>query len=177
MNISTIVIVSIGVAALILIGLFIVYKKFRSSEDPFEDMDGEEFEEFCAELLERKGFVNVELTAKSHDYGIDIFADYDGVNYAIQCKCYSDPVGIKAIQEAYAGKDYYCCMVAVVMTNQSFTKTAIEFASRLNVLLWDGDYVTDLIRKYGCGKKYQIVSDATPINTQEKKGIKRFFGK
>ena len=52
---------------------------------------------------------------------------------------------IKAVQEAYAGKDYYGVMVAAVMTNQNFTKSAVEFTKKLNVILWDGDHVMNLI--------------------------------
>lgn len=175
MDIRMIAIVCVGIAVLIIMALWIVYRRIQSDNDLFEDMDGEEFEEFCAELLEKKGYENVELTGKSHDKGVDIFADKDGVSYAIQCKCYSEPVGIKAVQEVYAGKDYYCCMVGVVMTNQSFTKSAIEFASRLNVLLWDGDIVTDFISKDGNIKKYQIVDDEKL--THKKRGIKGLFKK
>lgn len=158
MDIRSIAIVCVGIAVLILLALWIIYRKCHNNDDLFEDMDGEEFEEFCAELLEKKGYENVELTGKSHDKGVDIFADMNGVSYAIQCKCYSEPVGIKAVQEVYAGKDYYCCMVGVVMTNQTFTKSAIEFASRLNVLLWDGDVLAGLIDRYGKVKNYQIVT-------------------
>ncbi len=122
-------------------------KRGESEDQIFNDMEGRDFENYCAELLEAKGFENVETTPGSHDYGIDIIADKDGISYAIQCKCYSDTVGIKAIQEAYAGKDYYGSMIAVVMTNQAFSKTAIEFADKLNVVLWDGDYVMNLIHE------------------------------
>lgn len=168
-DIRTIAIACIGIAVLIMIALWIIYKKSHSFDDIFDDMDGEEFEEFCAELLEKKGYENVELTGKSHDKGVDIFADKNGVSYAIQCKCYSEPVGIKAVQEVYAGKDYYCCMVAVVMTNQSFTKSAIEFASRLNVLLWDGDVVSQLMIDSGTVKNYQIVTEMP--KKSDKRGI------
>lgn len=160
-DMKTIAIVAVGIIILIALFIWVLNKKHSIFKDPFKDMEGEAFEEYCAELLEKSGFKDVELTQKSHDMGVDIFADKDGVSYAIQCKCYSDPVGIKAIQEIYAGKDYYCCMVGVVMTNQYFTKPAIEFADRLNVLMWDGDYVQDLMRKYGTGKKYQIITNST----------------
>ncbi|MBQ8666811.1 MAG: restriction endonuclease [Lachnospiraceae bacterium] len=131
----------------------------HSSDDDemFDDMDGAEFEQYCAELLEAKGFENVEMTPPSHDYGIDIIADRDGISYAIQCKCYSDSIGIKAIQEAYAGKDYYNAMIGAVMTNQSFTKTAKEFADKLNIVLWDGDYVMDLIHEVAIPEKKSMI--------------------
>ena len=102
-------------------------------------MPGLEFEHYCGELLEANGFTEVQVTQASGDYGVDILAKKDGITYAIQCKRYSAPVGIKAIQEIYAGKDYYDCMVAVVMTNQYFTSNAIEAAKKLKVLLWNRD--------------------------------------
>ncbi len=154
-NIITIAIVIIGIAVLAFLAAWIWYMKRNGSDDDqiFEDMEGQEFENYCAELLEAKGFENVETTPPSHDYGIDIIADKDGISYAIQCKCYSDTVGIKAIQEAYAGRDYYGSMIAVVMTNQYFTKNAIQFAEKLNVVLWDGDYVMKLIHEVAIPEK------------------------
>ena len=158
MDIKTIIIIIIGIAVLALLAAWFWYMRRQSSNDElFDEMEGTEFEEYCAELLEAKGFENVELTPASHDYGIDIIADKDGISYAIQCKCYSDPIGIKAIQEAYAGKDYYKAMIGVVMTNQGFTKSAREFADKLNVVLWDGDYVMDLIHEVALPEKKGII--------------------
>ena len=148
MNTATIIAVIIGILVLVFLAVWIWYMKRNNGDDQiFDDMEGVEFENYCAELLEAKGFENVETTPPSHDYGIDIIADKDGISYAIQCKCYSDSIGIRAIQEAYAGKDYYGSMVAVVMTNQYFTKNAVEFAKKLNVILWDGDYDMSLIHE------------------------------
>lgn len=115
--------------------------------DAFEDMEGHEFERFCADLLRQKGFVDVEVTKGSGDYGIDILAEKDGVTYAIQCKRYTAPVGVKAVQEAYAGRDYYDRMVGAVMTNQYFTTPAVEAAKKLKILLWDGGYVESMMEE------------------------------
>lgn len=115
--------------------------------DAFEDMDGHEFEYFCADLLEQRGFVEVEVTRGSGDYGIDILAEKDGVTYAVQCKRYTAPVGVKAIQEAYAGRDYYDRMVGAVMTNQYFTAPAVEAAKKLKILLWDGGYLESMMEE------------------------------
>lgn len=102
-------------------------------------MDGHAFEEYCAELLRRNGFVEVSVTSVSRDYGIDVLAEKDGVTYAIQCKCYEDKVGNHAVQEAFSGCAHYNRMVAVVMTNSEFTESAIETAETNRVLLWDGE--------------------------------------
>lgn len=144
MDIKTFIIILVGLLALVILAIWMIKSRMRGETNPFTNMEGEEFEEYCVHILEKSGFRDVEMTPRSHDYGIDIFAKKDGITYAIQCKCYSDTVGIKAVQEAYSGKDYYDCMVGVVMTNQGFSKPAIDFAKKLNVVLWDGDYISEL---------------------------------
>lgn len=110
-------------------------------------MEGHEFEYFCADLLRKKGFIEVEVTKGSGDYGIDILAEKEGVTYAIQCKCYQVPIGVKAIQEAYAGRDYYDRMVGAVLTNQYFTTPAVEAAKKLKILLWDRGYLESMMEE------------------------------
>lgn len=112
-----------------------------------DTMEGHEFEHFCADLLQRNGFTDVEVTKASGDFGIDVLAQKDGVTYGIQCKCYSDTVGNHAVQEAFSGAQYYHRMVAVVMTNNYFTPAAIETAQRTNVLLWDRDKLLEMVSK------------------------------
>ncbi len=139
----------IAVAAVVLFltvaAIWIFIRKGKRKTDAFEDMEGHEFEFFCADLLRDRGFVEVEVTRGSGDYGIDILAEKDGVTYAIQCKRYGTPVGVKAIQEAYAGRDYYDRMVGAVMTNQYFTSPAVEAAGKLKILLWDGGYLEEMM--------------------------------
>lgn len=137
-------------AAVFLLVLFasivvLLLRRGRKKSDLFEDMEGHEFEYYCADLLRQKGFIDVEVTKGSGDYGVDILAEKDGVTYAIQCKCYTNPVGVKAIQEAYAGRDYYDRMVGAVMTNQYFTSPAVEAAKKLKILLWDGGYLESML--------------------------------
>lgn len=112
-----------------------------------DEMEGHEFEYYCADLLKERGFLEVEVTAGSRDYGVDILAQKDGVTYAIQCKCYNGPVGVSAVQEAYAGRDYYDCMVGAVLTNQYFTAPAVEAAKKLKVLLWDRGYLEEMMEE------------------------------
>lgn len=141
-----ILIVAAVVLVLIILGLlFYNYKRKKPSK--LDEMEGHEFEYFCAGLLEEHGFREVEVTKGSGDYGVDILAEKDGVTYAIQCKVYSTPVGVKAVQEAYAGRDYYDRMVGAVMTNQYFTKPAVEAARKLKILLWDRGYIDEMMEE------------------------------
>jgi len=140
-----------GVAAVVLI-VFIVYRiaiRFGKSQldSDIDFMEGVDFEKFCAELLKKRGFIEVEITPASGDFGVDILAEKEGVTYAIQCKRYNEPVGVKAIQEACAGREYYDRMVGAVMTNQYFTAPATEAAKKLKILLWDRGFLDSMLEE------------------------------
>ena len=118
--------------AVLIIGFFL-RRKFRKYQ-PVQD--GLEFEVLCTQIL---------TTPTTGDYGVDIFAEKDGVRWAFQCKYYTNPVGVRAVQEIYSGRDFYHCMVGVVMTNSRFTKNAVTLANELNILLWDGNMLDKLL--------------------------------
>jgi len=111
----------------------------------FDNMEGHAFERFCAEILAYNGFTKVQVTQGSRDQGVDIIAYKDDIKYGIQCKCYSSDIGNKAVQEVYAGKNFYNCDVAAVLTNRYFTKSAIELAQKNRVHLWDRRKLSELI--------------------------------
>lgn len=129
--------------------VFTVTRKYRKKYDinSLDEIEGHEFERYCAELLKKRGFEEVSVTKGSGDYGVDVLAEKDGVTYAIQCKAYTTPVGVKAVQEAYAGREFYDRMVGAVLTNQYFTKPAVEAAKKLKILLWDRGYLDSMIEE------------------------------
>lgn len=104
-------------------------------------MDGFAFEEYVANLMQKNGFHNVEVTKKTGDYGADVIAQKDEIKYVVQCKYYKSLVGIEAVQQIYSAKKYYRAHVAIVATNSVFTKAAKTLASQLNVVLWDCDAI------------------------------------
>lgn len=111
----------------------------------FDDMDGHQFEHFCANVLSQNGFENVSVTSGSGDQGIDIIAYKDDIKYGIQCKCYHSDIGNKAVQEVYAGKAYYNCHIGIVLTNRDFTRSAIELARNNGVILWNRTKLLQMI--------------------------------
>lgn len=143
---NTIMYIVLLLIIVILIIMTVVIKKNKHDES-VDNMEGHEFEYYCAQILVACGFENVAVTKGSGDYGVDILAEKDMVTYAIQCKVYSEPVGVKAVQEVYAGRDYYDRMVGVVLTNQYFTENARNAAKKLKVLLWDRDYLKAMEKK------------------------------
>lgn len=135
------------VSFIIVVFVFFLKRRRKGEQEDFDILEGHEFEYYCAQLLQRKGFVDVEVTKGSGDYGADILAEKDGVTYAIQCKCYTAPVGVKAVQEAHAGRDYYDRMVGAVLTNQYFTNPAVDAAKKLKILLWDRGYLESMLEE------------------------------
>lgn len=146
---STTIIIIILFFLIFLVAVFAITRKYRRKYDirSLDEIEGYEFERYCAELLKKRGFEEVSVTKGSGDYGVDVLAEKDGVTYAIQCKAYATPVGVKAVQEAYAGREYYDRMVGAVLTNQYFTKPAVEAAKKLKILLWDRGYLDSMIEE------------------------------
>ena len=122
-----------------------VFRKGVLSVGELDTMDGIAFEELACEILVANGFEIAENTPASGDYGVDILAQREGMSYAIQCKRYLEPVGLEAVQQVYAGRAYYECHVAVVLTNQTFTSNARHLADKLGVVLWDRDTLRNLL--------------------------------
>lgn len=107
-----------------------------------DGMTGQEFEKTIAGLFERKGY-DVEITKGSGDQGIDIIARRAGKCIGIQAKCYTGTVGNHAIMEAVGGMKYYDCDSCMVVTNSTFTKSALELARVNAVELWDRGILID----------------------------------
>lgn len=114
------------------------------SED-FDNMEGHDFEQFCAKVLRGNGFENVSVTQGSGDQGVDVLAEKNGIKYAIQCKRYTSDLGNAPIQEVFAGKQIYGCHIACVMTNRYFTQGAKDAANATGVILWDRDSLKKMI--------------------------------
>ena len=152
MDQSSVIFISImsaaGLAVLVFAAFLVSMRwKRRRRSQLMDEMEGHDFEYFCADLLRKNGFLDVEVTKGSGDYGVDILAEKDGVTYAVQCKCYNAPIGVKAVQEVYAGRDYYDRMVGAVMTNQYFTSAAVAAAGKLKILLWDRGYIDSMMEE------------------------------
>ncbi len=118
---------------------------FLTLSSSIDVMNGHTFEYWCAELLRQNGFTDVSVTPGSNDQGIDVLAYKDGLKYGVQCKCYSNDLGNKPVQEATTGRAVYGCDIAVVMTNRHFTKGAVEAANATGVWLWDREKLAQMV--------------------------------
>ena len=106
--------------------------------DEIDKMTGEEFELFTAAVLKGCGFIIEELTKTTGDYGADIIVSFAQIRIAVQCKRYSHPVGVKAVQEVISAMKHYDGEEAIVITNNYFTNQAEILAEDNEVVtLWD----------------------------------------
>lgn len=115
-----------------------------------EDMDlmsGQEFEGAIADIFKKMGY-KVALTPITKDQGVDIIAERGEIRLGIQTKCYTGKVGNAAIQEVVAGKNYYKLNRCMVITNSTFTTSAIELAKANNVILWDRRILIEKVNSY-----------------------------
>jgi HJR/Mrr/RecB family endonuclease len=99
-----------------------------------DTQDPIQYEKRVKEILTIAGF-EAKTTKKTGDYGVDIVATKDGRKYIFQCKLYSKPVGLSAVQEVNTGRNFYKADVAIVITNKTFTPAARRLANSSNVEL------------------------------------------
>lgn len=108
---------------------------------------GNDFEDECENALDGMGY-DVKHVGKTGDFGVDLIAAKDGVEIAIQCKNWDAPVGVKAVQEVYAGGRYYGNERFAVISRTGYTAMAVEMAAVLGVYLCDNadnfDYKADI---------------------------------
>lgn len=126
----------------ILIKMKMTPKNADRTLEQIDNMTGAQFEEFVAAVLEGNGYEILEMTKSTGDFGADIIAHRNEENFAIQCKRYAKPVGVKAVQEAISAMKHYNCDRCLVVTNSRFTKQAMELANDNEVVgLWDRNFL------------------------------------
>lgn len=125
------------------------------------------FERLTQRLLRECGFVQVEVTKKSGDGGIDGTGKLkiNGIfsfNVAFQCKRYSGSVGASEIRD-FRGSLTTNIEKGILITTGTFTKQAKEEASspgKQQIDLIDGEEFINKIAEFGIGvrevKTYEI---------------------
>ncbi len=119
-------------------------ESFRSKTvEQVDQMPGIPFESYVCALLESRGY-SVENIRASNDFGVDAIATKGEEKISIQIKRSSRPISRRAISDAVAGKVFYRCNRAMVITNSTLTKPAKVFAKgsdcdtveRAELLVW-----------------------------------------
>ncbi len=102
-----------------------------------DKMDGVSFERRLALLFKTLGY-KVTTTAVTGDFGADLVITRSGEPKTIvQAKRSARSVGVSAVQEAYTAMSHYQAERAMVVTNNIFTRQAVQLASESGVVLCD----------------------------------------
>jgi HJR/Mrr/RecB family endonuclease len=114
------------------------WRSDRETIQWLRSMTPTEFEEYIADLFSRLGY-HSEAVGRSHDGGIDVIAEKDGVKNYIQCKKYiTQMVPVSAIRDFYGaiagqltnGQAYF-------ITTNGFTLESRKFAEDKPIELID----------------------------------------
>jgi len=166
---------------------FTYYSNAREcvAPEPLIIASGEEFEKFLCGKINDLGCATCEMTKASGDQGVDLVVTVGGRKLAVQCKLYSSPVGNDAVQQVIAGKLFYKCDAAMVVSNAKFTDSAHELANAAEVMLVDYHEITNVIMRMSNGLSGQESEDellekaisAGDSVAIESGLLKRFFAK
>lgn len=107
---------------------------------------GEDYENYIKDRLEEEGF-SAKLTPATGDQGVDLIVQTSNGKVAVQCKYYSSKVGNQAVQEVNAGKVFYNCSYAAVVSNNGYTPAARKLAYSLGVCLCNENSLISLLKE------------------------------
>lgn len=109
-----------------------------------DKMKGVQFEQYLSVLFKSLGYEST-VTKASGDYGADLILIKNNKKIVIQAKRYSKNIGIRAVQEIRAAKDHYQANEAWVVSNQAYTRSAIELSKTSNVKLIGREQLIEMI--------------------------------
>ncbi len=148
---------------------FVAGEKWRSDRELLQwllGMKPAESEDYNTGLFYRLGFTT-RAVGQSHDGGIDVIAEKDGIKSFIQCKKFiTSEVTVGAVRDFYGsladrianGKGYF-------ITTNKFTLEAEKFAEDKPIELVDGH---DLIRYIRMVRKETLKPESVPNQTSSK---------
>ena len=123
------------------------FRKEKEKEEDIYDFEsiktGEEFELYLKKLFTRIGY-DVETTKASGDQGADLILVKNRVKTVVQAKFYSSPVSNKAVQEVVGAIKFYNADKGMVVTNNTYTKSALELADANNIEMIDGKKLEEI---------------------------------
>lgn len=130
------------------------------------------FERLCQRLLRESGFIQVEVTGKTGDGGIDGkgIARINGFlsfHIFFQCKRYQGSVGARDIRD-FRGAMQGRADKGLFITTGNFTRDAIKEATRDGappIDLIDGEQVCNKLKEFSLGVKTELIEEVS-INSE-----------
>lgn len=122
-------------------------------KDPF-DVSPYKFEEICSNLLEKEGYKTKWKKGKfikQHQIDIEARKGLFNKSYFIECKKWSNPIGMKELRDFYGKIDDESGLMnkkhGIFITSSYFTKPAKEYAKKKNIELIDGKKLRKMLEK------------------------------
>ena len=129
-------------------------------------MNAYDFERFCMQLLKVYGFINVAVTQKSRDGGIDghgkLKVGLAYMNVAFQCKRWNNTTISRKEIDAFRGAIQGEYEQGIFFTTSSFSKEAMNYSIKkgaVPVILIDGIMIVDFMIE----KQFGIEHEDLPI--------------
>lgn len=115
------------------------------SQETIDGMSKREFTLFLENLLETQGYI-VNSTPTSMKQGADLLLYKGKKRIAVQAISIQPdfPVHVSAVKNALAGQSYYSCTESWIITNSSFTDTAVSWAEKEGVHLINRKMLLDM---------------------------------
>lgn len=126
------------------------------------------FERLCQRLLRESGFVQVEVTGKSGDGGIDgkgivRINGFLSFHVIFQCKRYKGSVGSGEIRD-FRGAMQGRADKGIFITTGNFTRESIKEATRDGappIELIDGELLCDKLKEFNLGVKTELIEEVS----------------
>ncbi len=143
------------------------YRKVEKAEpvNPLLNMSWREFEGLVAEFFKRRGYV-VKLTGgDGPDGGVDVVLSKGNDKYLVQCKQWKAyKVGVQIVRELYGVMSATGAAGGFVITAGEFTPDAIAFAKGLNINLFNGARLQQMIRDNDKAAALELVQAQAEID-------------
>lgn len=95
------------------------------------------FEFLAGEYLKQEGYQTT-VTPGVADWGVDVFAEKDGIRYAVQAKMYGDcktKITRSMMMELFGVMHYFDCQGAMLIYNGGIMDDAVKVANKLGIQL------------------------------------------
>lgn len=131
-------------------------------------MDPSAFERLCQRLLREAGFIEVEITGRSGDGGVDGYGTIRiggliSFNVLFQCKRYKGIIGANVVRD-FRGAMVGRADKGLIITTGAFTREARREATRDGappLYLIDGDLFVEKLKDLSLGVKVEMVESVT----------------
>jgi len=151
------------VAIIVVVGIWRRKARFRRVQGflsnrelllKLRNMHPTEFEEYVADLFSKLDY-KTQTVGGSHDEGIDVIAEKDGIKHYIQCKKFiTQTVRVGAVRDFYGAiTDHLAKGKGYFITTNKFTLEAERFAEDKPIELIDGFRLIKYIRQAENQKK------------------------